>query len=82
MLGFRPSRRLTSKALCNALRAFVVPVVTKLYSVICLRALCDAYKNEESLAEEMIPVKRRQFEMLLGKISEVLIIFALRGWKR
>ena len=76
MPGFRPSRRLTSKTIYNALRAFVVPVITKNYSVVCLRALWDAQKNDETLAEQMIPVKRRQLEMLLGRNSDIMIIWS------
>ena len=76
MPGFRPSRRLSSKTIHNALRAFVVPVISKNYSVVCLRALWDAQKNDETLAEQMIPVKRRQLEMLLGRNSDILIIWS------
>eukprot|EP00795_Rhopilema_esculentum_P001777 gene1777-16263_t len=51
MPGFRPSRRLTSRTLCNALRAFVVSVVTKLLSVISLRALPKKEKSKREIDE-------------------------------
>ena len=74
--GLRPSRRLTSKTIYNALRAFVVQVIANNYLLVCLRALWDAQENDETLVEQIIPVKRKQLEMLLGRNSDIMIIWS------
>ena len=72
MTEVRPARRLTSNCLRQALRAFIVPPICKSFQVISIRALWDAKKRDEELAEDLIAVKRRQLEILLGRHSNIV----------
>ena len=76
MADLRPTRRLTSKTIEQALRAFVVPDISKSFSVVSIRVLWRTIRRHEEIAERMIAVKRRQLELLLSKHNDVRCIWS------
>ena len=75
MASQRPTRRLGSKTLSQALENFIVPVVAKAYSVISVRALWNAKKNDEELAKCHLAAKRRQLEIVLRSLRNILLVW-------
>ena len=63
----KPNRRLASNTLKQALRAFVVPVVSERYNVVALRVLWKVENNHIWKANEQVAPKRKQLETLLDK---------------
>ena len=64
----KPTRRLTSRTLMKALRAFVVPTVADRYHVIAIRCLRKVLNNDIWRASEQINGKRRQMELLIEQM--------------
>ena len=76
----RPVRRLSSKTLTQALRAFVVPEVTRSHLVVSIRALWSTRPCDETVTENLLPVKRRQLELILRDHNNIhLIVSCITG---
>ena len=76
----RPVRRLSSKTLTQALRAFVVPEVTRSHLVVSIRALWSTRPCDETVTENLLPVKRRQLEFILRDHNNIhLIVSCITG---
>ncbi len=72
----RPVRRLSSKTLTQALRAFVVPEVTRSHLVVSIRALWRTRPCDETVTENLLPVKRRQLELILRDHKNIHVILS------
>ena len=69
----KPTRRLTSRTLKKALKAFVVPTVADRYHIIAIRCLWKVLNNDIWRASEQINGKRRQMELLIEQNPNVLL---------
>ena len=70
----KPNRGLASNTLKQALRAFVVPVVSERYNVVALRVLWKVENNHISKANEQAAQKqKKQLETLREENEEVLL---------
>ena len=72
----RPARRLGSKTISQALEKFIVPLIASICSVISFRVLWNTLGRDETMAENLIAVKRRQLEMLLREHANTWIIWS------
>ena len=69
----KPIRRLASRTLRKAFRAFVVPTVAEKFQVISMRCLWRAENNDVYRASEQISAKRRQLEVLMTENPNILL---------
>ncbi len=72
----RPARRIGSKTISQALEKFIVPLIASICSVISFRVLWNTLGRDETMAENLIAVKRRQLELLLPKHANTWIIWS------
>ena len=78
--GFLPLKRVhygtprsacSNMNICNALKAHIVPLVTKEYQVVSIRCCFDFVDHQEAVKQ--LAARRRLMEMKLTELEEVII---------
>ena len=64
-----PRSTLSNANICNALKAHVVPLVTKEYQVVAIRCCLDF--TDHDIAVKQLAARRRLLEMKLFELDEV-----------